>query len=151
MSSYRTQGRCLALQILFAEEFQGLSEASVSEVMAIAAPKAPSEVKSFAEDLISGVLQQKEILDERLSEASEHWQIDRIHPVEKEILRIGLFEIAYRPDVPARVSIGEAVELARRYGDDDAWRLVNGILDELAKGRLGAEEQGDAPSASAPE
>jgi N utilization substance protein B len=151
MSSYRTQGRCLALQVLFAEEFQGLADSSIEEIIKMAAPNAPSEVRSFAEGLVTGILNQAKVLDERLSGASEHWKIDRIHPVEKEILRIGLFEITYRPDVPARVSIGEAVELAHRYGDDEAWRLVNGILAELGKERLIAEDKGDTPAAAAPE
>ena len=117
----------------------------------MAAPKAPPEVRAFAEELVTGILNQAKVLDERLSVASEHWKIDRIHPVEKEILRIGLFEITYRTDVPARVSIGEAVELAHRFGDEEAWRLVNGILADLAKERLTHEDKGVTPAATAPE
>ena len=138
MSSYRTQGRRLALQILYAEN---LGEGgSVVDRIEVAAPKAPEEVRQFAEELVSGVLAQKERLDAMIRERAQHWSPERIHPVERDILRIGLFELTFRTDIPARVILDEAIDLAKKFGDDDAWRLVNGILDDAAKGRLAAEE-----------
>lgn len=138
MSSYRTQGRRLALQILYGEH---LGEGgTIADRIEVAAPKAPDEARQFAEDLVSGVLSQKDRLDAMLQGLSEHWRPDRIHPVERDILRIGLFELTYRTEIPARVILDEAIDLAKRFGDDEAWRLVNGILDRAAQNRLAAEE-----------
>jgi N utilization substance protein B len=138
MSSYRTQGRRLALQILYAEN---LGEGgTVADRIEVAAPKSPEEARQFAEELVVGVLAQKEKLDATLLPLLQHWSPERIHPVERDILRLGLYELAFRPDIPARVVLDEAIDLAKRFGDDEAWRLVNGILDTAAQSRIAAEE-----------
>lgn len=138
MSSYRTQGRRLALQILYGEN---LGEGgTVADRIEVAGPKSPEEARLFAEDLVSGVLAQKEKIDTTLHQLLQHWSPERIHPVERDILRLGLYELTFRPDIPARVIIDEAIDLAKRFGDDEAWRLVNGILDSAAKERIAAEE-----------
>ncbi len=140
MSSQRSQGRRLALQILYAHDLAGGKPAPIPDLIASAAPKAPGEVVDFARTLAEGVLQLKDQLDRSLQAALDHWKIERVHPVELNILRIGVFELTYRPEVPATVAVSEAVDLAKRFGDPEAWRLINGILDHIGKARLAGEE-----------
>jgi N utilization substance protein B len=139
MSSSRSQGRRLALQTLYANEVSASPPASVESLLEMAAPKAPADVLAFAREIVDGIVAQRELLDSRINEALEHWKMDRIHPIERNILRIGLFELTFRADIPAIVSIHEAVDLAHRFGDADAWRFINGVLDHLGKDRLAAE------------
>ena len=106
-----------------------------------AAPKAPKEVVAYATELVGGIEAQQSTLDKRLEGASEHWSLDRIHPIEKCILRLGLYELTYKPDIPARVALNEAIDLAKRFGDDEAWRFVNGVLDKLGAARIQAEQE----------
>lgn len=141
MSSLRTQGRRLAVQLLFAIEEGAGRDQPLDQLLAAAAPKAPKEAVDYATELLSGIEAQQAVLDKRLEETAEHWSLERIHPIEKCILRLGLFELTYKPDIPARVALSEAVDLAKRFGDDEAWRFVNGVLDALAAARIQAEQQ----------
>ncbi len=141
MSSLRTQARRLAVQMLFALEEGGGREQPLPELLAAVAPKAPKEAVAYATELVGGVEAQQALLDKRLEEVSEHWSLERIHPIEKCILRLGLYEITYKADIPARVALNEAIDLAKRFGDDEAWRFVNGVLDKLASARIQAEQQ----------
>jgi transcription antitermination protein NusB len=90
------------------------------------------EVDPFARELAEEVAAHAEELDERLSAASEGWPADRLGALERNVLRIGIFELE-RGDVPAEVAIDEAVTLAKRYASDEAGRLVNGILGRIAR------------------
>jgi N utilization substance protein B len=139
MSSKRTQGRRLALQILYALDMGGQESPSFEDQIGLAAPRVSPEVRSYAEYLYQGVIQLKGELDEALEQHLKHWKIERIHPLERNILRLGIFELNYCPDVPANIAINEAVSLAHHFGDDDAWRLINGILDQVGKVRLDVE------------
>lgn len=141
MSSLRTQGRRLAVQLLFAVEEGAGRDQPLDQLLAAAAPKAPKEAVEYATELLSGIEAQQAVLDKRLEETAEHWSLERIHPIEKCILRLGLYELTYKPDIPARVALSEAVDLAKRFGDDEAWRFVNGVLDALAAPRIQAEQQ----------
>ena len=90
------------------------------------------EVDPFARELAEAVVSQAEELDARLSAASEGWPADRLGALERNVLRIGIFELE-RGDVPVEVAIDEAVTLAKRYSSDEAGRLVNGILGRIAR------------------
>lgn len=89
------------------------------------------EAIPYAEGLVAGVVEKKGELDDLIRKFSQNWRIDRMSLVDRNILRIGAFELCYRPDVPARVVINEAIELAKRYGTDDSGAFVNGILDSI--------------------
>lgn len=134
MSALRSQGRRLALQTLYALEYP--EPGALGAIIDSAAPRAPQEVKDFALEIVNGVAATRALLDSRIDSALEHWRLERVHPVERNILRIGLYELSYRADIPAHVILNEAVDLARRFGDEDAWKLINGILDSLGKERL---------------
>jgi transcription antitermination protein NusB len=90
------------------------------------------DVDPFAQELAEGVIANAEELDRQITESSEEWSSDRLGALERNILRIGVYELEH-DDVPVEVAINEAVELAKRYATDDAARLVNGILGRITR------------------
>lgn len=97
-------------------------------------PKRPSEGREeFAWKLVSGVFNRQDDIDATITKFSQHWKLSRIAKVELTILRLALFEMLHLDDVPLKVAINEAVELAKRFGDDNSKNFVNGILDAVAK------------------
>jgi transcription antitermination protein NusB len=90
------------------------------------------EVDPFARELAGAVIEQAEELDREITESADDWSADRLGALERNILRIGAYELS-KDDVPVEVAINEAVELAKRYASDDAARLVNGILGRIAR------------------
>lgn len=85
----------------------------------------------FTTGLVSGVREHKSRIDALISEAAENWRIDRMAAIDRNILRLGAFEMLFCPDVPTKVAINEALELAKRYSTAQSSRFVNGILDRL--------------------
>jgi N utilization substance protein B len=99
--------------------------------------QAPESIRDFAVELINGVDQNREVIDTLLRRFSEHWRLERMPAVDRNILRLAVYELVYRPDIPAKVSINEAVDLGKRYGAEDSGSFINGILDSI---RLHLEE-----------
>ncbi len=93
---------------------------------------AEEEEIAFARRLVSGVQQSRAELDGLIEKASVNWRLSRMPVVDRNILRLAAYELRYCTDVPASVSINEAVELAKRYGDKDSRAFVNGLLDRIA-------------------
>jgi len=87
------------------------------------------EIRPFARDLVLGVWRNKEDLDKLIGRASKNWRIERMSRVDRNILRIAVFEVLYMGDIPPKVSIDEAVELGKRFGTEDSGAFVNGVLD----------------------
>jgi transcription antitermination protein NusB len=90
----------------------------------------------FARELVAGVEMNRDELDAEIGALAKGWQLDRIAALEKSILRVALFELRHREDIPDEVAIDEAVTLAKRYATDDAARLVNGILGRIVRERV---------------
>jgi N utilization substance protein B len=90
------------------------------------------EARQFALELVRGVEEKKDELDRLIQEKMEHWKLERIGRVERNILRVALFEITGGQGVPVSVAINEAVDLAKRYGDKDAGKFINGVLGTWA-------------------
>lgn len=86
---------------------------------------------SFLIRLLRGVSAHREEIDRLIEGHSEHWRLERMPPVDRNILRIAAFELLYCEEVPPRVSVNEAVELAKRFGSEDSPAFVNGILDRI--------------------
>lgn len=86
---------------------------------------------AYAEDLVAGVIAHKEDLDEQINSALKNWSAERVGRVERNILRVALYEIIYVEDVPANAAINEAVELAKLYGGEESPGFVNAVLDRL--------------------
>ncbi len=120
----RKAARRAALFILYQWDVTGQPIASLYE----------GEIDPFARDLVDGVVPRAAELDRRITEAAVGWPAERLGTLERNVLRIGLYELE-RGDVPAAVAIDEAVRLAKRYASEDAARLVNGVLGRLHKER----------------
>ena len=127
----RTRGREIALQVLYqAEQNAGFSPEDVRRFVERRL-RGEAKLIEFAEALIAGVQEHKPRIDALISEAAENWRIDRMAAIDRNILRLGAFEMLFCPEVPTKVAINEALELAKRYSTAQSSRFVNGILDRL--------------------
>ena len=89
------------------------------------------EADEFLRRLVLGVLKHHEELDGLIERYSENWRLDRIDVIDRNILRMALFELLYCQDIPPKVTINEAIDLAKRYGSEDSGSFINGILDRI--------------------
>jgi len=137
----RHLGRELALKALYQIDIRG---GSSREELALLFDgfQADDRARKFAVELVEGVERERTALDRQVADALEHWTIGRLSRVDHNILRIGLYELLWMNEIPARVTIDEGIELAKAYGDQNSGRFVNGVLDELA-GRLGLKQKGE--------
>jgi N utilization substance protein B len=87
----------------------------------------------YSRILLSGVLDKVSEIDGRIEACSEHWRLDRIAVVDRNILRIAVYELLYKPDIPYKVIIDEAIEIAKSYGTTESGAFINGVLDHLHK------------------
>jgi transcription antitermination factor NusB len=137
----RHAGRELALKALYQIDMRG--EVSNDDLaLFFDAFPADDRIRVFALQLVDGVRRDTAVLDQHLAAALEHWSIGRLSRVDHNILRLALYELLRMNDIPARVTIDEAIELAKTYGDSASSRFVNGVLDEVA-GRLKLKHKGD--------
>lgn len=93
--------------------------------------KDSAETRAFAERLVRGVQDHKQELDALIGRYAVNWKVSRMHIVDRNILRLGVYELLWLDDIPARVTLNEAIELAKDFGDEDAAKFVNGILDTV--------------------
>lgn len=124
----RRRGRELALQMLYQHELSG----SVPEEMAgrfEELEQVSPQSREFALSLVRGVLKHWEEIDQRVNAQAEHWRLERMAAVDRNILRLALYELLFEPDTPPAVVIDEAVELAKRFGSEQSGPFVNGVLD----------------------
>ena len=139
----RHHARERALQILFQYDIHGKPGLWLDVFWK--ENEATDEVKAFAERLVAGVLEKKKELDALIGKYATNWKISRMPIVDRNILRAGVYELLWMDDVPAKVTVNEAIELAKSFGDDDASKFVNGILDKLLSTEpLLAEKRKDA-------
>jgi len=139
----RHQAREWALQILFQYDIHGAPGPWLEEFWKPL--KADEDTKVFAERLVAGVLDKRKELDQLLGMYAINWKVSRMPIVDRNILRAGLYELFWMVDVPAKVTINEAVELAKGFGDEEASKFINGILDKV----LAAEPRLEAKRAAA--
>jgi len=92
-----------------------------------------TEIDDFTKQIVTGVREEMNTIDQIISNHLEHWSFQRIAYVEKAILRIATYEINYMEDIPVAVSINEAIELAHSYGDDQSGKFINGVLSKISK------------------
>jgi N utilization substance protein B len=91
------------------------------------------DIIDYSRLLLSGVIQQKESIDSSIETASEHWKLGRITYIDRSILRLAVFEMLFSLDVPPKVAIDEALEMAKKYGNEESKDFINGILDKIFK------------------
>ena len=144
----RHLSRSIVLQSLFEWDLNTVEKNKIGEVLLRNVTEfAPNKSDMpFMEHLLDGVLQKQKELDLVIEKAAPEWPIDRISPVDRNILRVGLYELLFadRSEVPAKVAINEAIELAKQFGGDNSGRFVNGVLGAVYKelGEPGKEESG---------
>jgi N utilization substance protein B len=144
----RHLSRSIVLQSLFEWDLNAIERKQVGEVLDRNIEEfAPNKTdRPFMEKLLDGILGKQSELDLVIEKAAPEWPIDRISPVDRNILRLGLFELLFadRKEVPAKVAINEAIELAKQFGGDNSSRFVNGVLGAVYKeiGEPGKEEIG---------
>lgn len=122
----RRTAREKAMQILFQLEVNDIDPAQAIENFI-----GSTEGSDFFTKLIEGVIEYNKEIEEIISSNLENWTIDRVASVEKVILRIATYEITYLEDIPKSVSINEAVELAKKFGDEKSGKFVNGVLSKI--------------------
>jgi transcription antitermination protein NusB len=127
MKSRRREARELAMKILFQVEVGHRPLEEVLETTLEAVP-VPEEERGFLEDVVHGVLERQTELDQVISELASGWKLERIANIDRNVLRIALYEIQHRSDIPPGVSVNEAVEMAKKYSTADSGKFVNGIL-----------------------
>lgn len=93
----------------------------------------PEDVKAFADQLFTGTLQRLPEIDPLISAHADNWDMKRMAVIDRNVLRLGVFELLRMEEVPAKVCINEAIELAKRFGDAESGKFINGILDAIHK------------------
>lgn len=129
----RTHARESALQILYQIDItrDGCEESLDNFWQSHSDEAFEQEVKDFTAILVKGVVQNQKVIDENISRFAANWQLERMAVVDRNILRMSCYELMFCADIPAKVSINEAVELAKKYSSPDAGKFVNAILDKI--------------------
>lgn len=128
----RRKARETALQVLYKMDIADGGASEFDADMEELIPGTPS--RRYCEELVTGVAANRGRIDSTIEEYSENWAVDRMTIVDRNILRLAVYELRYCADVPYRVIIDEAVELAKRYGSEESGPFINGILDKIRKG-----------------
>ena len=129
----RRSGREAALQMLFQLEGSGVSADQAVALYWRTFEDADPEGKSYADTIVRGVADNLDAIDKKVAAASQNWRIERMSRVDRNLLRLGTWELMFRSDVPRAVILDEAVELAKSFGTDESSSFVNGVLDRIAE------------------
>ncbi|MCE9672930.1 transcription antitermination factor NusB [Myxococcus stipitatus] len=134
----RRTGRERALQALYQLEMtpsssalDALESAWTASEEKESAKRDPDAVR-FARELVEGVQSHRAEIDRLIEAHSHNWRLDRMSRIDRNVLRVGIFELKYRPDIPRKVTINEAVELGKNFGTEESSAFVNGLLDRVA-------------------
>ena len=142
----RREARELVLRVLYQSEI-GEFDVQASLRQVVAEIKPAEQVAGYAAFVLKNIGDHAAEIDAAISGVSTHWRIERMAVTDRNILRLAVAEMLFSSDVPPRVAIDEAIELAKKYGDESSGRFVNGILDAVARKHKGAElsrEEGGA-------
>ena len=131
MAGVRHKARTLALQALYEIDASGHAAEEVLSHL-LAEEGWSEENASFTSELVSGVIQNKEKIDENIHTFAPAWPLEQIPAVDRNILRLAIFEILLNNKVPVKVAINEAVELAKTFGSDNSSKFVNGVLGSVS-------------------
>jgi N utilization substance protein B len=128
----RSRGREVALQLLFQRDHNPNVDRATIERFARDRLR-HAELVAFCLALYDGVVSKLDEIDARLAAAVENWRLPRMPTVDRNVLRLGAYELLHTPETPAQVAFDEAIELARRYGSADSSAFVNGVLDRVRR------------------
>jgi len=138
----RTKARSIALQVLYEVDISGHSPGSILTER-FQQLQMDDSLKSFISQIVSGVIEYRKVLDEFIEDFAPDWPLDQVAIIDRNLLRIALWEIAVYKKTPIKVAINEAIELAKIYGSDGSPRFINGVLggciDNLQEIKLSME------------
>ncbi|MGC7873539.1 transcription antitermination factor NusB [Desulfosporosinus sp. SYSU MS00001] len=145
----RRLARETALQVLFQKDLTKETLKTTAEVERWAEEfKVPEISKTFAQELVDDTIAHLEEIDKTIASFAQGWAIGRMANVDRNVIRLATCEILFRSDIPGRVSLNEAIELAKRFGGEESAKFVNGILDRIvdsvAKGNTKATDAGSS-------
>ena len=129
----RRQARECAVQMLYQIEMSGGNLTDVAAGFWERQKDFESETKEFADRLVTGVLEEKDLIDSFIVKHSTHWKLSRMSAVDKNILRLAVYELKSCEDIPLKVSLNEAIEVAKKFGSEESSAFINGVLDKIAK------------------
>lgn len=130
----RRKARELALQLLYELDLRddGEVEPAIEEFW-VHQPVPEDEVRDFAERLVRGTKAHQAKIDELIGRFAERWDLERMAVVDRNVLRAGIFELLWAPEVPPKVAINEALEIARKFSTEESTRFINGVLDRVRR------------------
>jgi transcription antitermination factor NusB len=128
----RTQARIFALQVLYQIDITGDNCADcLANFWLPMEDPVDEEVKGFTGELVKGTIENLGAIDKKIADYATNWQIKRMAVIDRNVLRLSCYELIFRKDIPPKVSINEAVDLAKKYSGPQAGKFVNGILDKV--------------------
>ena len=141
----RSRAREVALQVLFQDDLHPQNNPAAADEFLVRRLRQPPLVE-FARELVTGVRRNRADLDRQIAEVAAHWTLTRMAVTDRNVLRLGAFELLHT-ETPDRVVVNEAVDLAKRYGSVQSGPFVNGILDRLMHPQKTAAETSSSPAA----
>ncbi len=127
----RRKGREVALQFLYQLDLQGEADPASQAPEFWARHPLDDDTHDFADTIVRGTKTRQREIDEIIARCTEHWDIDRMAVVDRNILRLAVYELGWRADTPPKVVINEAIEIAKKFGTRESSRFINGILDRV--------------------
>ena len=128
---YRRKSREYALQMLYqydvSHQSAGLADGFWAD------KEVPENIMEFADSIVDGVIENLDMIDDKIRLSASNWSIDRMAVVDRNILRMAVFELFYIKDIPVKVTINEAIEIAKRFGEEESGSFVNGIIDRIVR------------------
>ena len=129
----RRKAREHALQILFQLDIKKEKPSAAILKHFWAEYQPDDEVKAFAEEIVKGTFKHVSKINDLIQDCAQNWTLERMAVVDRNVLRMAIYEILYRMDIPTSVTINEAIEIAKKFGTDESGAFVNGILDRVAR------------------
>ena len=129
----RTKAREYALQILYAVDITKDEPKECIERFWEDSDESSDEVKAFAGEIVLGVCDNGKKIDSLIAKYATNWQLNRMAVIDRNVLRAAAYELLFREDIPPKVAINEAIDMAKKYGDKDSGSFVNGVLDKIYK------------------
>jgi N utilization substance protein B len=129
----RRKTREVALQFLYQLDLQGEDDPTLHEDEFWARHPVDSETRAFGDALVRGTKTNQTKIDQVISQFAEHWDLERMAVVDRNILRLAVYELLWTADVPPKVAINEAIEIAKKFGTKESSRFINGVLDRIHK------------------
>ncbi|RNC29260.1 MAG: N utilization substance protein B [Candidatus Dichloromethanomonas elyunquensis] len=142
----RRLARETALQVLYQIDITGETQ-NIQEIIQNWAAEFNVSAKNmgFTQQLVIGTIEKREDIDQKISRTAHEWALDRMNTVDRNLMRLAIYEMNYCPETPQKVTLNEAIEIAKRFGGEDSARFINGILDKVmdASEKLEKEHKGN--------